>query len=347
MQPKLPLRRLALAFVLLTAAPAATAADLVMPALPTASTPPSDADREAASAAYDAASKDFYRGRFAAALAHADAAWAAVPNANSALVRGTILGELARPCDAFEALLLAHDLDPTASERDRIRVGLATHGAACRDGLGWLTLDVQPATARAQVAGADVTPGRTVGLPAGPHRLDLSAPDHQPRSDVIEIVTGAPARASFALSRIVVVERRVVVPAPLPPVEPDPIVVAPEPPPEPGSATGGWTLLTAGSVALAAGGVLYGLALDSADEAGGLSAPRDDLDEPERIRRYNALADDTHDYQSAGVIALAVGGAAVAGGLVWILLHDDAATSAQVIPTASTRGGGVTLGVSF
>ncbi|MCB9726894.1 MAG: PEGA domain-containing protein [Deltaproteobacteria bacterium] len=157
----------------------AASAEVMAPELPETGGA-SAADRATARAAYDDAAEAYGAGRLEDALAAADRAWVALPNASTALIRATILGDMKRDEEAFEAYLLAADLSPTADETSLVNAGLARHGGRSTPPMGWLVVTSVPDGAQAQLDGVVFVTPRTVGLSAGKHTLEVAVDGYLP-----------------------------------------------------------------------------------------------------------------------------------------------------------------------
>jgi hypothetical protein len=193
-------RRLALALTLTLAIAAATpaAAEVLVPDLPETGRA-SDADRAEARAAYDAAGAAYAAGELDAALEAADRAWKALPNSSTALVRATILADLKRDRDAFEAYLQAADLAPTAEESEMISAGLAKHGPRASPAMGWVVVRSTPAGADATLDGAPFRTPRTVGATGGKHELLVEASGYSAHAATLSVRAGRPTAAEARL----------------------------------------------------------------------------------------------------------------------------------------------------
>ncbi len=306
------------------AGPAASAnPPVVVPTLPERGSTGTDAV-ERGRTAYLAASRHYNRGRLKKALASARVAWAAVPNASTALIVATVLGQLKSHCEAMKFLLLASDLKPQPAEQQRIAKGLAASAAACGSGMGWARVAATPASAAITVASVAVKSGRTIGLAAGEHRIEVTQAGYVAQEDSVVATTGVGVRLKYTLSeKAVAAPRAPVEPVvtPRPAIEPAPQLTRPHSRPVRWPA---WVALGTGVAVTGVGAVLYGLARGEASTAADLAAPQDGLAEPDRETRYNAAACSAEDLQTAGFVAGGIGIAALITGIVLVSLPADA-----------------------
>lgn len=179
-------------------APAARA-DVLLPDMPETGRA-TDSDRADARAAYEDATEAYGAGRLDDALDAADRAWKALPNASTALIRATILGDLKRDRDAFEAYLQAADLTPAPEETSLIDAGLAKHGPRVSPPMGWIVVRSTPAGADANLDGHAFRTPRTVGISAGKHALELEADGYRPAQST---VTARSGRATTSMTKLV------------------------------------------------------------------------------------------------------------------------------------------------
>ncbi len=177
--------------VLSLAACAAAQSNVMAPEVPSRRLAEDEA-RWRATAAYQLAQERFAEGDDAGALRAANQAFDAWPNASTAVIRGTILGRLARHRDAFEAFLMALDMDPNVEELVLIRAGLADHGARLEPPMGWLRLQTDAPDTWARLGGRRLKLPRSVGLVAGAHRIVLEPAGQLPevRDVVVEVGRG-------------------------------------------------------------------------------------------------------------------------------------------------------------
>ncbi len=191
-------------------------ADVLLPELPETGRA-TDADRADARAAYEDATEAYGAGRLDDALEAADRAWRALPNASTALIRATILGDLQRDRDAFEAYLQAADLAPAPEETTLIDRGLAKHGPRVSPAMGWAVIRSTPPGADASLDGYAFRTPRTVGVSAGKHQLELEADGFLP---IQVAITARSGRATSSTTRLA------------PNALPIPVPPGAEPPPE-------------------------------------------------------------------------------------------------------------------
>ncbi len=312
------------------AGPAARASSVLVPELPTRATPDAAALGEA-KRAYEAANRRFGAGDLSGALGEAELAYRALPNASTALARATILAELDRPRDAFELLLVAADLDPTADERTLIEAGLSRQGAACAPPLHWVRLAVTaPRPAAVTVDGVAVAVPRTLGLTAGGHRLRASAPGALALDTVLDPTTlGESHRAAFEL-------RAVPASSDAPPPS---AAVDAAAPPQPNRLPGilGWSLVGGGVALLAVGGGMHAWAAAAADDTERYAAPIPNLPEDTRRQRFEQANDDMKLRGTVAYVCYGLGGAAAVAGATLLVLD---ATRPELFRVGSRSRGG-------
>lgn len=165
-------------------------AKLIRPLLPPAA-PISDAQRATAVASYERAARAYENLQLGLALTEADHAYRALPNASTALIRATILGEMGSHEAAFAALLQAADLQPTHDERILIQAALARHSAAASPAFGWLSVRTEPSGAMVSLDGEAFVAPRTVGLSVGAHALRIELAGFLPAERTIDVLAGA------------------------------------------------------------------------------------------------------------------------------------------------------------
>jgi len=333
-------RALALCLVLVAIAlgPAAHA-EAWIPILPTAEelTP-----RQKASVkrSYRAASAAFARRHWTRALRFADKTFELLPNASTALIRATVLEKLDRHEEAFLAYLLAVDLGPSEQERALIAEGLGRVGASLD--AGWLDVAATPEQATIFVEGVAFSDHRNVGLTGGEHEVVIEHEGYVTRRERVTITVGGRTSLSVALEK-----------APPPVVESlddnasvADVTVPVLPPEEPSDA--GWWVVGGGAAVLVAGIITHVAAVDAADEADGWAAPRPGVSSAAREVRYAEAVSRKDDLEAATWVCYSLGAAAVATGVVLILLEGEPEPGqATVTPVAVRGGGGLQLDVSF
>ena len=273
--------------------------------------------KAAAMAAYEEASRRYEAGDLEAALEAAGEAYRAVPNASTAFVRATILEAMGRPCEAFELLLTANDLDPKPAEAVQISDGLARHGKACAPGFGWARVRVVPIDAALLISGVPVIPGRTIGLRALRHPVEVEASGRTPLRTVLDVRPGEEATASYEL---IATQTRARV---SPPISNASVLDAEE-----GGPSGSvlrWALVGSGGALLLGGAGMTLLALDAKDEADGYASAGSGsgLDDEERERRYGEANDRVKTRATVSYLLYGAGAAAVATGIVLLTTSSD------------------------
>lgn len=303
----------------------------LVPVLPERQSPPSEAATATAEAAYAEVQEAFAARRWAAAADAAERAYGAVPNASTALIRAVVYGAAGDDRLAFEAALQAADLDPTAAERDQVEQALARHGAAI--GYGWLRVQVETEGAALDAGGVRWQGARTVGLPAGISRVEVSAPAHLTTEVEVTSVAGAGSERTLTL-------------------EPTPVMPSGRDSAGSGDELAGWLLVGSGAAILVGAGVTTLLAHDAADEAAELSRPDLTVADDVRRKRYDAARSDAEDRELVAGVLYGVGAAAIiAGGLLLVLDGDDAAEEARaanrVAPYVIVGPGSVGIGLTI
>jgi len=137
--------------------------------------PPTDGEAGSeARAALDHGRRLFSEDRAAEALVHIKRAVDLHPSPAWLRYRAQVLAETGEHCEAFDDLLLAHDLSPQGAERERIMGLLAEESALCAPGMGWAIVRIRPEKraggTRIEVSGTTVPAGRAIGLRAGTHQ---------------------------------------------------------------------------------------------------------------------------------------------------------------------------------
>jgi len=94
-------------------------------------------------------------------------------------------------------------------------------------------------------------------------------------------------------------------------------------PPEPMDDTLGTVLVVSGGVLLTGGVVAHVVSFGAADDMETFSKPSATLSDDERLSRYNAAKSDRDTFQTLAIVGYTVGGLALAGGIVSLVLSDD------------------------
>ena len=132
---------------------------LVIPDLPDKPSV-SAGDQKRAEKAYGKAYEAYGAGNTEAALRFAEQAFSALPNASTALIRATILAAMGRTQDAFEAYLVAADLNPVPDELQLIDAGLAQTGGSLSPPMGWTSFKTTPPGAKVALGELELPRGR-------------------------------------------------------------------------------------------------------------------------------------------------------------------------------------------
>lgn len=318
---------------------APASAEAWLPTLPTAE-PLTKRQEAAVKRSYNAANTAFSKRQWRSALRHAERTFALLPNASTALIRAIILEKLHRKQDAFLSYLLAADLAPSDDERALIGAGLGRLGVDLD--VGWLDVGAAPAEATLFVDGTAFSGPRNVGLPSGEHELVVQHDGFTTHRETVVVTAGARTTASVMLA-----------PAVAPSVESlddnatKGVVPLPPPPDEPSSV--GWWLLGGGAAVLVAGVITHVAAVDAASEADAWSAPRPGVSSAARKARYDAAVAQKDGLEAATWICYGLGAAAVATGVVLVLLEgpDAEPGDARIVPVATRDGGGLSLWTRF
>lgn len=321
---------------------AVAAVTVVVPPMPSRAEP-TDRDRSIAQNAYEETDRLFRAGNIEGAKRAAAKVFEHLPNASTALLRAQIFEEAGARCDAFEALLLAADLDPTGDERNEIRAGLARHGRACRTGMGWVRVEVTPNDAVARIDDQPVPLRRTVGLPSGSYRLELEALGHAGLRTILAMEGGRESVARYELEQV---EAPVAAPAPSPP--PAATAARPSSGGSDGRAIAGWSLLGGGVAMIGAGVGLNMWALSAQDELDRLSAPVDGMTDAEREAAFKSAESDRNTRALTAYVLYGLGGgAAVTGAVLLLTGGDDEVAGFRVGATGPLGSPGLTLGRRF
>jgi tetratricopeptide (TPR) repeat protein len=318
---------------------------LVVPKLPAESTV-SAKDQKRAEIAYGKAYEAYGNGDTEGALKQANRAFKALPNASTALIRATILSAMNRTRKAFEAYLVAADLNPVPDELQLIDAGLAQTGAALTPPMGWTSFKTTPTGAKVALGEGSFKAPRTVGLPAGQHYFNISAVGHVGTAGNVTVNAGRGSNLSFALAaaqrqEAVVRTSPVVEARPSPPrttAAAVPSAAATKAAAGPGH-TLSYTLMGVGGGAMIGGIVSYVGALNAIGKANEATNEAD----------YNKFNDEAASSQAMAFGLLGVG-AAVLGYGVWSFLDapDDASTAQwQATPLAMPGGGALVVSGRF
>lgn len=204
---------------------------------------------------------------------------------------------------------------------------------------GTLELVASPAGARVEVDGAPVTltaDGRMV-LGEGPHRLRVSAPGHTAHEETVDVP------ANVVTSRWVELEREVAV-TPVRPDDPD----GPDEPVRPSQPKSrfvpwGWATLGVGVACLGGGVALHVLALGDADDAAQIP------NHPARFADFEAKKDAARGKELGAFVLYGAGAAAIATGIVLLVIDDPAASSSRsaLVPTVLPGGAGLSWTSGF
>ena len=317
-----------------------------------------DDDRARAARSYEEVQRRYGDGDLPGALAAADEAFRAVPNASTALIRATILGGQGRHREAFAALLVALDLEPTAEEQELIRRGLAEHGPACTPPLGWARFAVEPADARITVAGVAVPVGSAFGIAEGTHDVRVEREDYEPLDRVLAIRAGGETTAAFTVARLpdpaavdgTVAAGRDLGMEAVPPAA-EPVVVATGERSWARKKLASWILIGSGAALLGVGAGMHVWALDAADETTRYSGPIVGMTDEDRQRRYDQANDDMKLRGTLAYVFYGVGAAAAVTGVVLLFIDTDRsgsdAAAWHVVPSGGPSGGGLVLQGTF
>lgn len=344
------MRSFLLALVLSFSAPALAAPPSIrVPVMPATAAPGAKA-RAVATDAYGKAAKAYYKGRFGAAQTHAERAWAAVPNASTALVLATIHGQRKRHCQALDFGLLALELRPSREEEKTVAATVLEHGPRCESGYGWLRVELSPKETTATLSGTPVPLSRTVAVPVGRHELVMEREGYEGERMPVRVAAGGGSTIQLVLrKRTPHVRPEPKAPAPVSPEPAAVEVVAVRPDLAP-DRTAQWVLIGSGAAAVAGGVALFVVALDAAGDAAALSeAGAGGLDDPTRQARYESASQKTSDYQTA---AWVVGGAGLVAATIGIVLaattgSGESGRDVGLAPAVLPHGGGVQLGLTF
>ena len=313
-------------------------ADVLVPAFPDLHAP-SDEDVAVAQQAYIDLKRHYGDGDFERALAAANRAYQAAPNASTALLRATVLERLGQHRAAFEALLLAADLRPLDEERERIQAGLAKHGQAADPQLGWVWVRAAPPNASIAIGDVTVPQTRTVGVSVGTHALTLSAPDYETAKLAIVVEAGKRRDVDLALSRV---EEPVPLdtdglPGPAPVVQVTPADDETSTPVLP------WVLVGSGALLLGGGAGLHVWSFATGEEANKYANPSA-ADEEAWNKTYKSKWNDADNQLYAAIACYATGGVALVTGVVLFFVGDDdekeaGRPPAPIVAPAAMRGG--------
>ena len=267
--------------------------------------------------------KDFYeKNELKNALLAADLAYASTPNANTALIRATILGELKRHMDAFKAYLTGLALEPTPGERQLIVDGLEEHSSKTKPPMGWVEFSVMPPGAKVEIVGAEpFVPPLAIGISEGSHSVTISAKGHVSKHETVEVRAGKGTSFGSTL------ESKSLPGNGKPVAQPD--------------RSAAIALMVSGGVLLLNGGAFHIWALDAKDETDKYSSAAQTpwLSEEERRQRHGDAEDDLSLRQTVAFLSYGVGGAALIGGVILFVVQTDSEPGAVKVHAAPTTGG--------
>ncbi|MCB9727069.1 MAG: PEGA domain-containing protein [Deltaproteobacteria bacterium] len=281
---------------------------------------------------------DHGRRRYKAALPAALRAFDLDPNADLANLLADLHANLRMPCDGVLDLMLAADLDPSEPARDYIDKTLPILARKCDRKLGWVRIEATPAGARVRVGGVEFQAPRTVGLRAGEHTVDVSAPGHEAVTRTLEVRAGHGATERYTLAAVappvgaskpVQVEKPQSTPEPTP-VIPEPVTPAPVRKGH-GLRNAGWTLLATGLAAAATGAGMTVWGQAAVDEADDLSSNGATVLTGDDLQRWKDLNAKSDRRQAAATALYAIGGAALVSGVVMVVVG-----SRRTRPSAAT-----------
>ena len=365
-----PRPTIVLVLVALLGASWPTRADVIVPSLPERREA-TDREREAARRAYTAVQESYARGELSRALDAAEVAFAAVPNASTALIRATLMGQLGRPAAAFAVFLVAADLSPTADEMAQITAGLEANGKDADPQLGWVRLWTGDVRASVTLGGLPIPAGRALGVTVAAYDIEVAAEGFETQQRPVVVRPGEGQEVKVELRRAGSSDAAVAggrpgdgrggEPGGDPGGDPGEEPVA-EPSGDPTGASvaesgqvgpidvsaqatdgdggdGGvgmdalaWSLVGVGAAVAATGGGIHAWAFDASDEANRYIDPRSDMTEAERKKRYNAAKGDADARQYGAIALYALGGASLFTGVVLFFVAGDAEES----PPAAT-----------
>lgn len=156
------------------------------------------ADQAEAESAYNNAYGAYENGDMDGALDYAKAAFNALPNASTAILKAVILGAMEKSNSAFSAYLQARDLKPNAEEKEYVAAGLAEQGAKCDPAMGWAVIRTDPEGTTVRVGSETFKAPRTVGLSEGTFVFSFETDGYRPVEKEIEVTAGeaVPAKKS-------------------------------------------------------------------------------------------------------------------------------------------------------
>jgi len=289
---------------------------LIVPDLP----PPAridDATKQTAARAYAAMMERHGANDMAGAVEAGKRLYELAPNPSTAFIRGWVLSEAKRHCEALESLLRAADLELTEGERTQVAERLPAAAKGCAPGYGWTKLEIVPADASVSIGGAAVPANRTVGVRAGRHSLAVEAEGHarldafirvragKGRDDIYELAR-APARSAEAAASAAAAAEDV------PPVVSVGAQAAPD-------NTLSWVLVGTGGALVAAGAGFFVWALDAKSEADDYADGEQGLGYEESRDGYNAARDDA---KTRSILAYTSAGIGAAAAVVGVILYD-------------------------
>ena len=319
-------------------------AALVLPDLPNAKNP-SSSDEKRAQSSYGKAYEAYGNGNPEQALRHAEQAFSALPNASTALIRATILQGLERNQEAFEAYLVAADLNPVPDELQLIDQGLAATGASLSPPMGWVSFKTTPAGARVSLGEGSFKAPRTAGLPAGQHFFNIQSAGFVGTQGNVSVSAGRGSNLSFALAteqrqQAVVQTAPTQVtqaPAAAAPVQPAPLTTAGALPEK--SQALAYSMMSLGGAAILGGAVVLS----------GVQSKVDDAQTANDQTPYDSLLAEAESSQLMAFSLMGVGAGAVTYGIYDMMSAPEGADTAQWNATAVPiyGGGAVVLSGSF
>jgi hypothetical protein len=305
-----------------------------IPARPTLT----DKTRAAATKAYADARRRYSSGDMKGALKAADAAFLAVPNSSTAVIRASVLERIGRAGEAFDVYLLALDMDPTEAERDLALKGLERTGKDCKPQRGWGRVASTPVPAEVEAGDVRFTTPRTIGFEAGVVSLRATARGRVPVTQRLTILAGQANPIAFTLEETLAVTPRVT-----------PLSVATTPLVDRGKPgrVAGWVLVGSGGAMLATAIGMHLWALSAARDADRYAKPDASLAEDVRGERYDSAKSRMSRRATLAYVFYGAGVAATVTGAVLLILNRKPSRGVQVQPAAFQGGGGLVLSGGF
>lgn len=188
--------------------------------------PPTKAERAKAKEAFTRGNEKFQAGDFVAAAEAYKEANDTIP-APQALYKLALAldkaNKRAEALDAYKQLLVEPLPESMAAQKPEIEERVKSLS------MGKLSLTLTPADAKVAVDGHPVEDLSAISLAPGSHTIEVTAPNHEPVSQPIEIVAGGVTSSAITLKEIPAAPPPPPVSAPAPPPVSAP---APQPPPE-------------------------------------------------------------------------------------------------------------------